>query len=62
MLVPLLTLVLLAFLVRGIFTEYPDDMLEEEMEAETMSSLIGPIAGIAVINIVDIILKAFGIS
>lgn len=62
MLVPFLTLVLLVFLVRGIYTDYPDDMLEEEIESETISSLLAPIAGIAIINIADIILKAFGIS
>lgn len=62
MLVPFLTLVLLVFLVRGIYRDYPDDMLEEEIETETISSLLAPIAGIAVINIADIILKAFGIS
>ena len=62
MLVPFLTLVLLVFLVRGIYRDYPDDMLEEEIETETISSLLAPIAGIAIINIADIILKAFGIS
>jgi hypothetical protein len=62
MLVPFLTLILLVFLVRGIYRDYPDDMLEEEIETETISSLLAPIAGIAIINIADIILKAFGIS
>ena len=59
MLVPFLTLALLVFLVREIYRDYPDDMLEEEIETETISSLL---AGIAIINIADIILKAFGIS
>ena len=62
MLLPFLTLVLLVFLVRGIYRDYPDDMFEEEIESETISSLLAPIAGIAIINIADIILKAFGIS
>lgn len=62
MLVPFFTLVFLAIAVRGIYTDYPDDMLEEEIESETTTSILAPIVGIAIINIIDIILKASGIS